>query len=126
MRLSVIAINGDDDRNSVVSKTSSILNRVSSLGRADKPKLNPASVPKSISRDNLKIINEKNLSGAPNYKNHEDEDSETEKLSPLLLNNKVIMSKLKDDTALKMTGVEDPIDEDSDGDDMVKPVKVGI
>lgn len=85
---------------------------------------NNHSMSKSISRDSVKLVNEKMLeNGHGNGGKDENDDSEDEKLSPLLNNNKSKSQlALHESVALKMDGVDENIDDDGEEDDHMNEV----
>lgn len=115
------------------SKTSPSLSRVSSLSRKNAAACNGnRAVPKSVSRDSMKVVNEKavvvvvdsNGKTTTTTTTEEDDDSDEEKLSPLLNNKSKSQQKLNESAALKMAGVDENID---DGDEEEDPRhEVGI
>lgn len=134
-RLTVIPSESSDS-----SKTSPSLNRVSSLSRKtmnnSKSQLATGnnnnsnhSMPKSVSRDSMKVVNEKSMADQSNGHNGssngkagaatttEEDDSDDEKLSPLLMSNGNNKSLLNNESAaLKMDGVDENIDDTSEGE----------
>lgn len=78
------------------------------------------SIPKSVSRDSMKVVNEKTTGDNGNATTTtttttEEDDSDDEKLSPLL-NNSKSLQQLNESVALKMDGVDENIDDGSDGE----------
>lgn len=119
------SLSSSSDNNS--SKVSPSLARVSSLKgknttNSKSQVANNHSMSKSISRDSVKLVNEKMLENGhgSNGAKDDNDDSEDEKLSPLLNNNNKSKSQqaLHESVALKMMdGVDENIDDDGDEDD---------
>lgn len=118
------SLSSSSDNNS--SKVSPSLARVSSLKGKNNSKsqmANNHSMSKSISRDSLKLVNEKMLeNGHGNGGKDENDDSEDEKLSPLLNNKSKSQQALHESVALKMDGVDENIDDDGEEDDHMNEV----
>lgn len=73
------------------------------------------SIPKSMSRDSMKVVNEKAGDNGKATTTTEEDDSDDEKLSPLL-NNSKSLQQLNESVALKMDGVDENIDDGSEGE----------
>lgn len=101
------------------TKLSPSMNRINSLTRRNKAQsVTPSQVEKSMSRENIKIINEKNqqLAEATHQRQPDDEaDSDTENLFPLLTKGKKDTS-FYEKTALSLGGggITDNIDDDEE------------